>query len=383
MRIKKQSAYNAIAYIAVICQALTWIGLPMKIGSMVSISVALMALITVAAVAFFFLDRKGAIYKTNDLVFLGGLVLLVTFCSATSATINVEWLKKMIVAFQLPVLILVAKRANVGKIRDVIYTVNACYPILFMYYYNSPFAHRFMGSYGERAIEEITLGFNNPNETAIYLMICVFMLLAAVFHYKSIFKRLLFGVELLFMLYLVYATACRAVILLVAAVLLTTLFFRRFAVTKGVIRAMFLVAVAVFLISFMFPNMGNIVIMGEVADTGRGAIINEYLEDLTVISFILGDFQEYPLNNMHNAFLSLLAAFGVLSACAYWGFYYRGFLSICGRKTESLEGRTLQLGCLAMVVHGAVEGALLTAGVIYAASAFLLLFMLESIEDHR
>lgn len=383
MRIKKQAAYNMIAYIAVICQALTWIGVPMKISGMVSISVALMSLITVAAVLVFFLDRKGPIYKTNDLIFLGGLVLLVIFCSSTSVTLNIEWVKKMIVAFQLPVLILVAKRVNGGKIRDVIYTVNACYPILFMYYYNSSFAHRYMGAYGETVLDEITLGFNNPNETAIHLMVCAFLLLAALFRYKSIFKRVLFGVELLFMLYLIYETACRAVILLVAAVLLTTLFFRRFTVTKGVIRAMFLVVVAVFLISFMFPDMGNMVIMGETADTGRGAITREFIEDLTAVSFMLGDFQKYPLNNMHNAFLSLFAAFGVLSACAYWGFYYRGFLSICSRKTEKLEGKVLQLGCMAIVLHGSVEAALLTSGAIYAASVFLLLFMLASIEDQR
>lgn len=380
MRIKKQSTYNAIAYITIICQALTWIGLPLVIYSLVSLSVAMISLVTVGAVEFLILDRKETVEK-NDLILLGGLAALVIFCMMTTATFSFELVKKIIIVFQLPVLMLVARRTQGGRARDVIYIANACYPALFLYYYNSPLAHSYMGPYGEIQIEAITLGFNNPNETAMYLMACALLLMAAMFHYKSPFIRFFYGVELLFMLRLIYETECRSVILLMAAIMIIVFFRRKFSVSKSVIRLAFLLPIGFFLINWGFPEIGNIVIMGEAADTGRTTIMYSFFEGLTMESFILGDFGRYPLNNMHNAFLSLLAAFGVLSALAYWGFYYRGFLMICNRKMKSLEGKVLQLGCVAIVLHGSVEAAFLTSGVIYAASVFLLLFMLAGIEE--
>ena len=375
MTIKNTTAYSSIAYIAVFCQLLTWIGRPMDINILVSISVAATTIAAAIALVFIYMDKGGIAHKANDFPFLVCLFLLVALCAVLSHPVNLTLLKKLFVFFQLPILMMVAKRGQTGRVRDVIYSVNAFYPVLCLYYYTSSFSHRYIGRYGETAIDELTLGFANPNETAIYLMLCAFFLWAAFFRYKSLGKRIFLLVEFLWILFLVYQTECRAVAVVLIAVVFGTLAWKKMCLTKKFMRIAFISAALLAVALSFLPNVGKLVFMGDALDTGRTSIFAGYIRGLSFMSFLWGDFETYPLNNMHNAFLSLLASFGIFAAIACWFFYYRGYVSICAGKPNNMEQKVLQLSSIAIVFHSAVESSLLTSGAIYAVSSFLVLFM--------
>ena len=383
MTIKKSAAYSGIAYVALVCQLLTWVGRPLNLNMLVSLSVTATTITVVIAIAFLCMDRNGAVHEGNDISLLAGLFFIVALCAAMTHPINVTLLKKLLIFFQLPVLLMVAKRNHTSRVRDVIYTVNAFYPILCLYYYRSSFSHRYMGAYGETDIDALTLGFGNPNETAIYLMLCAFFLLAAMFRYKSFFKRLILLAEFLWMIYLIYETECRAVIFILTAIVLATIFWRKMDINKKFVRIVFIGAGLFSALLFILPGLGKLTFMGEILDTGRSSLFSYYLDNLSFGSFLIGDFQAYPLANMHNAFLSVLAAFGILSAVAYWAFVCRGFLKACGGKPRNMEQKVLRLSCMAIVIHSAVEASLLTSGAVYAVSTFLVLFMASGTEDEK
>lgn len=380
MVIKKTSAYSSVAYVAVACQFMEWVGQPMRLNWMVSLSVAILTITTV--IAFFFLcqDSTGAAYKVNDLTYLFLMVALVTLCAVLSHPVNMDLVKKLLVFFQLPVLLMVAKRAASKTSRDWIYAINAVYPILCVYYYNSSFSHRFVGPYRETDIETLTLGFNNPNEAAIYLMICAFLLLAALFRYKNRWIRVTLLAELLWMVFLIYQTRCRAAVFLIAAVVLGTVSWRQMKVTVRFVRVVFASAALFFVALYLLPALQSLTFMGDTLDTGRSVLFLVYINNLSFESFLFGDFQNYTLNNLHNAFLSIVAAFGIVSALLVWCFFYQGFKHICVRVPKSREHKALLLSCMAVVLHSAVEAVLLVNGVVYATFVFLILFMTSGCE---
>ena len=240
-----------------------------------------------------------------------------------------------------------------------------------------------MGPYGPVELDVLTLGFGNPNETAIYLMLCGFLLLAAFFRYKTLFKRIVLAVEFLWVMFLVHKTDCRAVVFMLGAVLLGVVFWKKMSLNKKSIRTIFLGTALFTVVLFILPTLGRMTFMDEALDTGRTAIFERYLNSLKFDSFLRGDFQRYPLINMHNAFLSLLAAFGILAAIVCWGFYYRGFLNVCAGKPRSMEQKVLQLSCMAIVIHSTVEASVLTSGAIYAVSTFLVLFATAGAENEK
>ncbi|MBR0449020.1 MAG: hypothetical protein IIX24_05545 [Peptococcaceae bacterium] len=384
MRIKKETIHNTIVWLALISQAMTWVGLPLKINILISVAVALTTFSMALAGVLLFFDRKGPAYRTNDLVLLAALVIIVVWCVMGTASINIETVQRIILFFQMPFLMLVARRANKGgRVRDIVYTINACYPILFLYYYNSDFVHRIKSEYGDGFVKAFTLGFANPNETAMYLMVCAFLLLAAFFHYKTLYKRILFGLDFLLISFLIYKTECRIVILLMTLVLLGVVFGRKIKVGRRFIRCCFLASAGFTVILLAAPAVGRILIMNEVADTGRYQIFSRFFYNLTATSLMVGDFLKYPLNNMHNAFLGIFASFGIIVALYCWAFFCRGFSAICGEKAESLEYSSLQLGCCAIILHSAVEAAMFLNGAIYADIVFLMLFMTASADNTK
>ena len=69
MRLKNTTAYSYIAYVALACQLLTWIGRPMNIHILVSISVAATTIAVAMGFLFLYIDRGNA-QKNNDFAFL-------------------------------------------------------------------------------------------------------------------------------------------------------------------------------------------------------------------------------------------------------------------------------------------------------------------------
>ena len=141
------------------------------------------------------------------------------------------------------------------------------------------------------------------------------------------------------------------------------------------------------LIAFLIPLISLVLVrvipdtlkelnfMGEAMDTGRYFVFNRYFDGLTVGSFLFGDVAKYPGNNMHNSYLSILAMFGVLVTIVYILFFNTS-LKAYYNKLSNTQSYVAYAGVLAVIIHGAAEGALLMAGTVYAGMTGLLFLLM-------
>ena len=377
MKIKTTTAYSILACLALISHLFSIVGLPMGYHRLVSFSVLLTTVISVLALMLIFVERDQSVDRTNDFTIFVILVVTIILSLLINKTGFSSW-KKILTFLQLPAFLFAASRSVNTKIRDVIYVTNGFYPALFWYFYNAPFAHRYEGEYGFVDHKNITLGFSNPNEAALYIMICAIIVLAAVFHYKAMPIKVLFTVEFVFLIFLLNQSGSRAAILMTVALSLIVLFKKKISFSAKKIRILFFVPLIVPLVLYCFPQLGDFLLMQETIDNGRGELVAEFIKEMNLGLFLLGDFKQYPLINWHNAPLSIMAAFGTITLITYWVYMYRGYKKLCIMTVEDGERKTLLLGAMVIIVYSAVESSLLVSGAVFALSGYLLLFLLGS-----
>ena len=252
---------------------------------------------------------------------------------------------------------------------------------MFLFFYNSGFSHRFVGQYGETVHPHITLGYGNPNEAGLYLMLCAFILLSAVFHYKSRMMKILCLGEILFCCYLLTAADCRITVVLYTAVAIAVLLCKKVSFSRAAMNVILLTPLFFVVLILAFPMLENITFLGSSFDTGRSILYREIIENLTFSSVLFGDFERYALSNMHNAYISIFASLGILPMVTFWGGLYMALKKCQNVVIEKKEHMVLLFSLLAIVVYSAVEAALLVSGSVYAASVFLLYYLYISNDE--
>ena len=264
---------------------------------------------------------------------------------------------------------------NVKKIKNAVYIANIAYSLLLIFLSFMKNSHYYFGEYGLRIVQELTLGYTNPNETAIYLMLPFFLMLSAVFSVKANWKKFALAALAAQLLYMVWATKSRTCIILCMAALILIFAQRIFRIGRlGTIVATFLPLIA-FLVVMLFPEwVTTQSVMGEVADTGRYRLFDSFFNKLNLESVLIGDYLTYGGSNMHNSFLSIMAMFGLPVAILYIFFLHRALQNY--RNYENTLGKYAAfIGLLMVIAHGASEGTLLTAGTVYAGMSGLLLLL--------
>lgn len=265
---------------------------------------------------------------------------------------------------------------RVGKLKKAIYIASMCYAVLFIALIFAKNSHIAYGPYGLEEVEELTLGYQNPNETAIYVMLTFFCLVTAFFGMKKRIWRGIAGVLAVQMLYIVLQTQSRSCIALCAAFLALTLLQKWFRIKGKTLKVVVILPAAVLLIMMQFPDwLANLQFMGEAADTGRILLFNAYFRNWDLSQAMLGDFLNYGGNNMHNSFLSLMAMFGIPAAVYYLYNFYKQTMEY-KKQIESPASYMGYVGWIMVILHGVAEGTLLSAGTVYAGLASLLLILM-------
>lgn len=232
-------------------------------------------------------------------------------------------------------------------------------------------------AYSDDLLDSLELGFNNPNETAVYLMstICLLVL------FFDTMKRWLFKVPVVliigYLAYLLYLTESRTALVATALVILYQLFARRFVVPRWVIPVAVLLPL-VFLVLYtqlwqrgLFPDLE---ILGKPFYSGREDYFMEQLLEFRD-NWLFGDIGLHYFSNMHNGPLTILSGMGSSGFLAWFAFivytlrhYYE---DICTKsKTIAL------IVILAIFIHSSAEAAFIVGGAHYSiivATFFLLL----------
>ena len=242
--------------------------------------------------------------------------------------------------------------------------------VLYLYLFFSPRSHYYTTQYGVRIINDLTLGFSNPNETGIHLISCLSLLCAAVFFVKKKFLRVILLVDTVVISYFVVETLSRASILVgLLLIVMIIPVVRRKHVSKAFQQLCFLSPFFSFLIVLLFPNyLFSMQLFGETVDTGRVSLLLSRFTSLNFIEWIVGDYS-YTFENSLNAYLSIFLTVGLIALIAFLVIIKYG-LKTCNLNATTSYNKIGFLAVLMFIVHASVESANFVAGSFYAASFF-------------
>lgn len=318
-------------------------------------------------------------HKKNDA--LSSLFLMLVFLTIVVAAIGgfrtlISHFITYMCFLMLPAYIVSYSKIDyLGNVRKLIFFANFVYATLFIVLSRGSLAHIGYGDYGVYISNDLTLGYGNPNETAIYLLVSFIIMFAGI-QSKNGFSKVLHLAYTGILGYLILRTHCRAGIILAIACVVMGLISPFYRVGRKAIRiCIYLPLIAAF-IGIVNPNLFNsIVVLGETVGSGRYHIYDTYLQGVNVVSLLFGNFSTYAGSNLHNSFLTVFSMFGLPATIVYFKFLYKSidYFSLHINDNVSYIGL---IGVLCLILHGIVEGTLLVAGTVYAGLFSLLILLM-------
>ena len=365
-------------FVTLVCNFFILWGNPIYNNTIISLGtrVMILFLLGLAIVAFLNSLRRMRLSTMNAWFTL--IVVLTAFCGvASSGTGFAGLLVNYLCFLMLPsFMMLYYDVQHTRTIKKAVYVAALAYTGLFLWLNRQNFAYRIVGEYGLELGDNLTLGYTNPNETGMYLLITFFILLVAFFDHKKWWQKGLYAAATAANMYFIMLTDSRACIILAWIALVVTV-FNLDTYCGRIIQRIVLAVPAFFLVlSLIFPNfLARLTVMGEIADTGRSAMFSAVIGAMKPIHYLIGNFFHYPGSNLHNSYISLLAMFGLPVTVLYLRFMGLA-LSHYHTRITTKSTRIAFMCFLCVILHGVAEAAFLVSGVVYAGMSSLLFLLM-------
>ena len=370
-RIKYDEAFVVIIA-SCVCSLLQLFFMPRGNNAVVSISVRALQLVWLLAAGRLLLARV----KEPFSVKMVGLLLLM-LCSALSylfASISDQknmWtnLVGTLGFWSLPLMLYYGTFANTANMKKAVLFFHILTSLVYIGLYYSDYRHIFHTQYGTTYVYEVTLGYPNANQAAMYLLVCAIGLSAGIFFFKSGIAKLLLILDTGHIMWIIIQTGSRAAILvlLMYALFLLTL---KYPVTKLWVQIVFWIPLIYLLLPFLGAPTTKMRFMNDLLFNGREIIFQRYFDNLSIKTFLFGDMNLFGYQNLHNGYIAIAASAGVITCvcfvhflrnCVYW--------HLPARHAPMYE-RIAFLGFLCIILQTSAEAAYFTGGVNYAFLVF-------------
>ncbi len=316
-------------------------------------------------------NQKSYSYILIAFFWLVGITVISLFCSDFSYS-------QVVVAIcflEIPLLMTSYSEIKNDAIKKAIYV---CYTILSVYYIILSLSSRsnvYYNEYGPHTMPFLTLGYANPNETAMLLFVCVVVLVSYFGQLKKLWTKILLGLDIAWLFVLIFLTLSRTATILCVVFVIAVFFYRKKTVPYWICAVALLAPLVYVLFTVNFSEvMKNLNVLGETAETGRLDIYKTVLENMNFKRLIIGDFS-YRFQNLHNGYMSIFATTGLLGASAFILFLYMKYNDLHRFAKDIYQNKAALIGLCAMVFYTSVEAALITAGSVYAASVISVYFL--------
>jgi hypothetical protein len=215
----------------------------------------------------------------------------------------------------------------------------------------------------------LTLGYDNPNQTAMYLVITLIILYSAIFYYRSVWMKAILLADCSYLVFLLTKTNSRICIFIGLLLTVQILLRRRSNAARLTVIGYMLLPVVFLLVYASFYNEINVFLNDtyRITQDTRGIMFETILSSMKD-NFIFGDFSSYQLPNAHNGVLSIYASLGIVGLLLYYLYMLRAYFHIISGGLNHKVAYTAFLGLLAVFIHACVESSFLTAGSMYAGS---------------
>lgn len=342
---------------------------PLHLYSICSLGTWLIILSTMLSFALAIMTRR-----IDERYLFCIIVLALTVFSALFISFAFEY-KSLVSALsflEIPILMTTYSNNQIKSVSKAIYFIFLTLSFYYLFISSTSLSHILYTEYGEQQVEWLTLGYNNPNETAMHLIVCFFVLFILFVDVKYIIAKALVAIDIVLIVRLIVLTTSRTAILMVAVFLFVTVIFRKRQVSDFVNLIFFSMPVLFLILIFTLITAGlDFSFLGEAVDTGRGRIYSNVLQKTNLLNFFFGDYS-YGFKNLHNSIWSIYATIGIGGTITFIIFMYSRIRQIKKSMGNGITSKIALLGVLCIVAYTATEAAFFTAGGTYAVAFFSL-----------
>jgi len=363
-------SYYAIV-ISCICALIQLYALPRDMLSWISLSNRVLMIIWIVFVGWAVLKKVEQRFPAQlsgalALVIMSAMAYFVASLDSPSQAVS-NGLKLMGFLI-LPLMLLYSTVFQIdSRAKTTVLVFNLLASLVFIDLYNSDKRYIFEGDYEIINLDVITLGYSNPNRTAMYLFLCTVCLVAGVFYFKNVLLKAVFAADAACMAWFLWQTGARtAMLLLVVFGVLVWISGKREIPKIWIIIALFVPLLYILLL----PLAPTWTFLGEALFNGREEVYNRYFNNLTFRSFLLGNMNRFQFANLHNGYLAIAASVGV-PACIGYAHLLKTCMQINNPKQNAPAfERVAFIGFLCSVMYTGAEAAFFVGGSTYAMLVF-------------
>lgn len=313
-------------------------------------------------------------YKVNEFL-LFVLILISIISILKSQTLSYKSIINLFSFLEIPIFLVCTKSVETDTRIKIASTVAIISSFLYILCYFSPQAYIYNGKYGFIEISDLTLGFNNPNETGIHLLGTLFVLIITYSYQDKLRKKFFYLIDACILYYLIILTKSR-ICIIIGAICFICIFLvqHRKKIYKWLKYISLWFPAIVLLTIIFFPDfLLSKNLMGENLDSGRISIILKVIDNMNIGSIILGDFSN-QFSNMLNSYLSILVTVGCIALLIY--IYILNYsLDKVIKNVKDRYNIIAYYSILLFLIHSSVEAGWMVGGSFYASSFFAIYIM--------
>ena len=200
------------------------------------------------------------------------------------------------------------------------FIVNRLIAIVYILYTIIPFSFQYIkiNRYGGL---QFTLSMGNPNATATRVMFCMCLLLIQFAVLKKLRGKILNIALIAGLTYTLQLLACRTA--LVCCILGAFLMLFKKRVTKRFLNLAWIAPVLFISLQLILEQYSTISLLGKSFVTGREILYTDFINMIVEdpFQFVMGNFIENKLENLHSIVFSMLFNFGLVGVISYYLFW--------------------------------------------------------------
>ncbi len=365
----KSSFYDVCFTISIFAMMGILLALPYQNNRLISFGTYAIAGCAVIMCARYFIEHLQ--YVPSEEIAFWGLAVICVISVLVARAVSFASIVSVICFLEIPMFMLCAKETMTKKPAIIFLWVQYILSFYYIYLSRTDKANYYIGFYGTSTIDELTLGYRNPNETAMYLFTCFLSLLIAFLFYKRFILRLMFGINAVMIFRLVWLTESRAGIVSCILVIIAIFLIKWVPVGKFVTKIAIAVPwVMVAAIYFFNDALVDIHFLGSSVETGRINVFDQVFKNINFFKFLFGDFLRHTFDNLHNVYISIFGTIGIFGVLLYSSYLSNSLLSQSNRTIHNISEKMAYVGILLFVIYSSVEATFFVGG-----SAFAMCFI--------
>lgn len=365
---KKLDSSLIIIVISCICCLIQLYALPRQLSGFVSLTNRVLLLLWVAFVSLKIIlrlrrpiPRKLSSFPILIAISLVAYVLAVV---ADSSQI-VANLFRVFGFLALPLMLLYSMLFEIDKqAKTIVIIFYMLASLILISLYFSDYRYLYQNEYGIHDAEFVTLGYDNPNKAAMYLLLCVSGLIIATFYLKPLIAKAFLLADAAFLTWVMIRTDSRTTILLLTLFLVLSMLIKKLSIKW--IWVFMIVPLVYVLLPVLFPQSLSLTFMGDFLYTGRERIFAQYYAQLNAYTAFVGDMNLFTFQNLHNGYIAIAASVGI-PACLTFICSMKNFLTWSFPAPGSaLYERMAFIAVLCLYLNTSVEAAFFVGGSTFA-----------------